>query len=51
MPCGITDQGVTSFEDLGQLVSMTEVDSVMRSRFETIFGPTINASGALASVA
>ena len=51
VPCGITDQGVTSFEDLGQLVSMAEVDSVMRSRFETIFGPTTNASGALASVA
>jgi lipoyl(octanoyl) transferase len=51
VPCGITDQGVTSFEDLGQLVSMAEVDSVMRRAFETIFGPTTHASGALASVA
>jgi lipoyl(octanoyl) transferase len=51
VPCGITDQGVTSFEDLGQLVSMAEVDSVLRSAFETIFGPTILTSGALASVA
>lgn len=51
VPCGITDQGVTSFEDLGQLVSMAEVDSVMRSTFETIFGPTTYASAALASVA
>lgn len=51
VPCGITDQGVTSFEDLGQLVSMTEVDSVMRSTFETIFGPTTHASSTLASVA
>ncbi|KRA99688.1 lipoate--protein ligase [Devosia sp. Root685] len=51
VPCGITDQGVTSFEDLGQLISMAEVDSVMRSTFETIFGPTTHASGALASVA
>jgi lipoyl(octanoyl) transferase len=51
VPCGIADQGVTSFEDLGQLVSMAEVDSVMRSAFETIFGPTTHAPGALASVA
>lgn len=40
VPCGITDQGVTSFEDLGLLLSMPEVDSVLRARFETIFGPT-----------
>ena len=48
VPCGITDQGVTSFEDLGQLISMAEVDSVLRANFETIFGPTVDA---LASVA
>jgi lipoyl(octanoyl) transferase len=40
VPCGITDQGVTSFEDLGALVSMAEVDSVLRGRFEAIFGAT-----------
>jgi len=40
VPCGITDQGVTSFEDLGQLASMAEVDSVLRTRFEAIFGST-----------
>ncbi|MCP8882025.1 lipoyl(octanoyl) transferase LipB [Devosia sp. XJ19-1] len=40
VPCGITDQGVTSFEDLGLLVSLPEVDSVLRTRFEAIFGPT-----------
>jgi lipoyl(octanoyl) transferase len=40
VPCGITDQGVTSFEDLGQLVSMTEVDSSLRAAFEKHFGPT-----------
>jgi len=44
VPCGITDQGVTSFEDLGQLVSMPEVDSVLRTAFEKHFGPTISAS-------
>ena len=41
VPCGIADQGVTSFEDLGQLVSMAEVDSVLRRAFERQFGPTI----------
>lgn len=40
VPCGIADQGVTSFEDLGMLISMAEVDSVLRGRFEAIFGPT-----------
>jgi lipoyl(octanoyl) transferase len=40
VPCGITDQGVTSFEDLGLLVTLPEVDSVLRARFEAIFGPT-----------
>ncbi len=43
VPCGITDQGITSFEDLGLLVSMPEVDSVLRRRFEAIFGPTASA--------
>ncbi|WIJ26838.1 lipoyl(octanoyl) transferase LipB [Devosia sp. RR2S18] len=40
VPCGIIDQGVTSFEDLGQLVSMAEVDSVLRGAFERRFGST-----------
>ncbi|MCF4098643.1 lipoyl(octanoyl) transferase LipB [Maritalea mediterranea] len=40
VPCGISDQGVTSFEDLGQLVSMPELDSALRKNFERIFGPT-----------
>ena len=44
VPCGITDQGVTSFEDLGQLVSMPEVDSVLRMAFEKHFGPTVSAT-------
>lgn len=44
VPCGITDQGVTSFEDLGQLVSMPEVDSVLRRSFEERFGHTVSAS-------
>ncbi len=44
VPCGITDQGVTSFEDLGQLVSMPEVDMVLRAQFERRFGPTRDGS-------
>ncbi len=52
VPCGITDQGVTSFEDLGQLVSMTEVDSALRVQFERRFGPTARvAPEALAGAA
>jgi lipoyl(octanoyl) transferase len=40
VPCGISDQGVTSFEDLGQLASMAEVDMALRAAFERRFGPT-----------
>ncbi|MGV8830947.1 MAG: lipoyl(octanoyl) transferase LipB [Devosia sp.] len=43
VPCGISDAGVTSFEDLGHLVSMPEVDSVLRRSFEARFGPTRDA--------
>ncbi|WDR03195.1 lipoyl(octanoyl) transferase LipB [Devosia algicola] len=38
VPCGIADQGVTSLEDLGQLVSMAEVDIALRRAFENNFG-------------
>ncbi|UYQ74092.1 lipoyl(octanoyl) transferase LipB [Pelagibacterium flavum] len=44
VPCGISQHGVTSFEDLGQIVSMAEVDSVLKSHFETHFGPARLAS-------
>jgi len=43
VPCGISDQGVTSFEDLGQLVSLAEVDMALRAAFERMFGPTVPA--------
>lgn len=39
VPCGIADQGVTSLEDMGQIVAMEEVDTVMKSAFERHFGP------------
>lgn len=44
VPCGISDQGVTSLEDLGQLVSMPEVDIALRAAFERRFGPTAGAA-------
>lgn len=47
VPCGISDQGVTSFEDLGQLVSMEEVDSALRRAFERRFGPVARAPAGL----
>jgi len=40
VPCGIADRGVTSLEDLGQIVSMPEVDMALRAQFERRFGPT-----------
>ncbi|WP_279478509.1 lipoyl(octanoyl) transferase LipB [Aureimonas sp. SK2] len=40
VPCGIRGYGVTSLLDLGIVVSMPEVDGVMRREFETVFGPT-----------
>jgi lipoyl(octanoyl) transferase len=38
VPCGISDQGVTSFEDLGHLTAMAEVDIALRAAFEHRFG-------------
>jgi lipoyl(octanoyl) transferase len=38
VPCGIADRGVTSFEDLGQIVSMPEVDMALKAAFEDWFG-------------
>ena len=52
VPCGITDQGVTSLEDLGQIVSMEEADIALRVAFETRFGRTAGAANeALVSAA
>jgi len=41
VPCGIGDQGVTSLADLGVLVAMAEVDTVLRREFEGLFGATL----------
>jgi len=45
VPCGISEQkfGVTSLADLGQPVSMQDVDHALRSTFEPLFGKTIDA--------
>lgn len=40
VPCGVREHGVTSLTALGRLVSMPEVDSVLRVAFEEVFGPT-----------
>jgi lipoyl(octanoyl) transferase len=44
VPCGVKEQryGVTSLADLGHIVSLPEVDAVMRREFEVLFGPTID---------
>jgi lipoyl(octanoyl) transferase len=41
VPCGVGDPrfGVTSFLDLGHLVTMPEVDMALRQAFEEVFGP------------
>jgi lipoyl(octanoyl) transferase len=41
VPCGVSDQGVTSLVDLGLPVTMPEVDSALRAEFERVFGPTV----------
>jgi lipoyl(octanoyl) transferase len=42
VPCGIADTryGVTSLVDLGHLVTLPEVDMVLRREFERLFGAT-----------
>ena len=38
VPCGISEHGVTSLKDLGVKATMNEVDKVLRSTFEHVFG-------------
>jgi lipoyl(octanoyl) transferase len=44
VPCGIHGYGVTSLADLGWPVAMPELDAALRAAFETVFGPTCEAS-------
>jgi lipoyl(octanoyl) transferase len=48
VPCGVSEQryGVTSLADLGIVVSMPEVDMVLRREFEALFGLTADAQAA-----
>ena len=48
VPCGVGDPryGVTSFLDLGHVVTMPEVDMALRRTFEEVFGPArVESSG------
>jgi len=38
VPCGISEHGVTSFHDLGHLVSMAEIDIALLAAFRTRLG-------------
>ncbi|MHC2001684.1 lipoyl(octanoyl) transferase LipB [Methylobacterium sp. CM6241] len=40
VPCGISGHGVTSLVDLGQIVTLPELDMALRAAFEDIFGET-----------
>jgi lipoyl(octanoyl) transferase len=44
VPCGVTAPryGVTSFLDLGHIVTMPEVDMALRAAFAEVFAPTYN---------
>jgi lipoyl(octanoyl) transferase len=46
VPCGVADEryGVTSLVDLGHVVTMAEVDMVLRREFEALFGSTRDES-------
>jgi lipoyl(octanoyl) transferase len=39
VPCGISQYGVTSLVDLGHLVMMSDVDTLVRANVERVFGP------------
>jgi len=53
VPCGVSEPryGVTSLADLGHIVSMPEVNAVMRREFEALFGATEEVGEALPSAA
>ncbi|MCB1491423.1 MAG: lipoyl(octanoyl) transferase LipB [Rhodobiaceae bacterium] len=38
VPCGVSEHGVTSLHDLGQLVTMAEVDMALKAAFGEVFG-------------
>ncbi|MFV0367416.1 MAG: lipoyl(octanoyl) transferase LipB [Hyphomicrobiaceae bacterium] len=48
VPCGIMEHGVTSFHDLGHLVTLAEVDMELRQAFEGAFGTLQTAADPMA---
>jgi lipoyl(octanoyl) transferase len=44
VPCGVSEPcyGITSLDDLGLSVSMSDVDTTLRKEFEALFGATTN---------
>jgi lipoyl(octanoyl) transferase len=53
VPCGVSDvrYGVTSLVDLGHVVTLPEVDMVLRREFEQLFGATRPDQPAIAAPA
>ncbi len=53
VPCGVSQPryGVTSLADLGVAVDVTQVDRVLRQKFEALFGPTQSVPGDPAEMA
>ena len=43
VPCGISDQGVTSLVDLGLPVDVDAVDAALKASFVEVFGPVVEA--------
>jgi lipoyl(octanoyl) transferase len=41
VPCGISEHGVTSLNDLGLPVTMADADVAMKGAFEEVFGETL----------
>lgn len=41
VPCGVKNHGQTSLVDLGLPVTMSDVDSALKSTFEEVFGPVL----------
>jgi lipoyl(octanoyl) transferase len=39
VPCGVTEHGVTSFEDLGVTTSMQALDTALELNFQKLFAP------------
>jgi lipoyl(octanoyl) transferase len=43
VPCGVTEHGVSSLVDLGRPVGMDDADAALKSAFQAVFGPVVEA--------